>query len=122
MRYRASCISWLPSVFVVGAVQEAVSTPAWLEAATTRIPGTVTLIARNQRTHRAPRPSAFCPCIICHPLEPRGEPATGPTRAETANHSVNALSRADAGCWSSELFGLAVRRRRDQEDETPDDC
>ena len=52
--------SELPPVFVVGAVQEALMTPAWLEAVTRRIPLNVSPIARNQRTHRERNPSAFC--------------------------------------------------------------
>ena len=65
----------LPPVFVMGAVKEALMTPAWLEAVTRRIPVNVSPITRNQRTYREGNLSAFCRrmfTLSIQAIRPRG--------------------------------------------------
>src|SRR6266567_5757120 len=105
--------SELPPVFVVGAVQEALMTPAWLEAATRRIPVNVSPIGRNQRAHHGRYPSAFC--LGMFTLR-SGEPIL--TLRDPGVPSILRLSTTEAagvskGCLGTRSGGIADSRGPD---------
>ena len=114
-------LSELPPAFVVGAVQEALMTPAWLEAVTRRIPLNVSPIARNQRTYRERNPSAFCLCMFA--LRSReSDPAVDAVRPRVFSYTPAEHDRGWREVRQAVLDSIRVHRRlsEDQTVETVD--